>query len=280
MTPSRRGRLRISVVVLTYDRPGALALSLRALARQARSADEVIVADDGSGPETRACVAREAPGFRSPLLFVTHERRGPRMSAARNLGVAASSGEYVVFLDGDQIPAETFLADHEAFARRGSFVQGSRALAGPELTASILASGSLRAHALARGLSRRRNALRIPALWGLLARPRRSRRGIKSCNLAFWRDDLERLNGFDEAMTGWGLEDGELCARGYHLGLWRRDLRFGGVVVHLWHGPPSVLSAENPNWRIYEETLRSRRVRCEVGLDRHLARPSVARGDG
>lgn len=259
--------MRVSVVVLTYARPDALALALRGLARQERPADEVIVTDDGSGPETRACVDREAPGFPSRLLFVTQPRRGPRMSAARNNGLAAAGGDYVVFLDGDQIPGPGFVADHVAFARRGTFAQGSRALAGPELTRRALAEGALDVSALAPGLGRRRNALRVPALRALLARRHRSRRGIKSCNFAFWRDDLVALNGFDEEMTGWGLEDGELCARAYHLGLWRRDLRFGACVLHLWHGPPAVLAGDNPNWRIYEATLGSRRVRCERGLD-------------
>ncbi len=259
---------RISVVVVTYQRPDALALALRGLARQTRPADEVIVTDDGSTAETRACVEREASDFPSRLVFLTHVRRGP--SAARNRGVAASRGDYVVFLDGDQIPTRTYVADHELFARRGTFVQGSRVLAGPEATARLLADGALDVRALEPGLVRRRHALRVPALWWVFGYRHRSRRGLKSCNLAFWRDDLVRLNGFDEAMTGWGLEDGELCARADHLGLWRRDLRLGGGVVHLWHGPPSVLADGNPNWRIYRETLGSRRIRCERGLDGHL----------
>ena len=39
---------------------------------------------------------------------------------------------------------------------------------------------------------------------------------IKGCNQGFWRADLERVNGYDEAMTGWGAEDKELAARLIH----------------------------------------------------------------
>lgn len=264
------------MVVITYERPGALALALRGLARQTRPADEVIVSDDGSSAPTRACVEREAKGFPSRLVFLTHLRRGPQMSAARNRGVAASRGDYIVFLDGDQIPTKRFIEDHHAFAERGAFTQGTRVLAGPEVTARLLARGALDVHPFQSGLQRRRNAWRIPMLWWLFSRRHRSPRGIKSCNLAFWRDDLVRLNGFDESMTGWGLEDGELCARAYHLGLVRRDLRLGAGVVHLWHGSPSVLRDDNPNWGVYRETLASRRVRCERGMDRHLAHGGAA----
>ncbi|WP_242394205.1 glycosyltransferase [Anaeromyxobacter oryzisoli] len=263
--------MRTSVVLLTYERPDALALALRGLARQRLAPDEVIVTDDGSSPSTRACAVHEARDFPCPVVFLTQEKRGARMSRARNRGIAAARGDYVIFLDGDQVPARDFVADHVAFARPGSFVQGSRILASAETTARLLAVGGLDVSPFEPGLERRRHALRAPALWWLFGWRRRSRRGLKSCNFAFWRDDLVRMNGFDEDMIGWGLEDGELAERGYHLGLWRRDLRLGGGVIHLWHGPPSVLSADNPNRRIYDATLASGRVRCEHGLDAHLA---------
>ena len=276
--------MRLSVVVLTYERPDALALVLRGLARQRVPADEVVVTDDGSSEATRACVEAAAAGFPSRLVFVTQPRGGPRMSRARNRGIAVARGDYLVFLDGDQVPSSHFVADHRAFARPGCFAQGSRALAGPELTARLLAGGGTAPGPdrdlgpLTPGVDRRRHLLRVPLLQPLFARRHRSHRGLKSCNFAFWRRDLLAVNGFDEAMTGWGLEDGELCQRAYHLGLWRRDLRLGGGVVHLWHGPPSVLAGDNPNWAIYRETLASGRVRCALGLDAHLdeARPPPA----
>jgi glycosyltransferase involved in cell wall biosynthesis len=263
--------MRLSVVLITFERPRALQLALRGLARQTEPAYEVIVTDDGSRDETRAVVEREAVGFPSRLVFLTQPRRGPRMSQARNRGIAAARGEYVVFLDGDLVPERHLIADHRAFARRGSFAQGSRVLAGQAVTERLLATGELEVGPFEPGLSRRRHAVRAPFLWWLFSRRHRSRRGLKSCNLAFFRDDLLRLNGFNESMTGWGLEDGELCARAYHLGLWRRDIRLGAAATHLWHGPPAELSADNPNWGIYRETLASGLVRCERGLDAHLA---------
>lgn len=269
--------MRVSVIAITHGRPDALALLLQGLARQSRPADEVIVTEDGAAPTTRACVERAAPGFPSSLLHLTQPHHGARMARARNLGLAAAGGDYVVFLDGDQIPARHFVADHAAFARPGAFAQGSRALAGPRATARLLEQGALDLSLLEPDLDRRRHLLRAPALWWLFARPNRTSRALKSCNLAFWREDLLRLNGFEERMEGWGLEDLELCARAYHLGLWRRDLRLGAGVIHLWHGPPGRLSDDNPNWPIYRETLATRRVRAVNGLDGHA--PAAAASD-
>jgi glycosyltransferase involved in cell wall biosynthesis len=265
--------LRLSLVVITHDRPDALRLVLAGVARQRVLPSDVVVTEDGASPATRACVDGLRPSFPVPLVHVTQEHRGPRMSRARNRGVAAARGEYVVFLDGDMVPAREFVRDHRDFARRGSFVQGSRALASPALTERLLLgegrAGGASVSLFTPGVERRRHLLRAPPLRDLWGRPHRRRGGAKSCNFAFWRDDLLALNGFEEAMSGWGLEDAELVQRAFHLGLWRRDLRLGAGAVHLWH-PPHVLGEDNPNWAVLREVEASRRVRSARGLEEHL----------
>jgi hypothetical protein len=193
------------------------------------------------------------------------------MARARNRGIAAAGGEHVVFLDGDMVPCRRFVEDHRAAIRPGLFVQGSRALASPRRTAELLSrpeGASLEVPWFARGLTRRLHLVRLPPLSALWGRPHRRRAGAKSCNLAFWRTDLVRLNGFNEDMEGWGLEDAELVQRAFHLGLWRRDLRLAGAALHLWH-PPHALGADNPNWRVLHAVERSGSVRCARGLAGH-----------
>lgn len=267
--------MRLSVVVLTSERPDALRLVLRGLARQRVPPHDVVVTEDGASPATRACVEEARRSLEVPLVHVTQEHRGPRMSRARNQGIALARGDYVVFLDGDMVPGRHFVADHRDFARPGSFVQGSRVLAPEALTRELLAAGRVDVPFLSRGLGRRRHLLRLPALRDSWGRPHRRRDGAKSCNFAFWRDDLLALNGFNEGMEGWGLEDAELVQRAFHLGLWRRDLRMGAAAVHLWH-PPHVLGDDNPNWAVIREVESRRAIRCERGLSEHLgaeARP-------
>ncbi len=261
--------MRLSVVVLTSGRPDALHLVLKGLARQRLPPFEVVVTEDGASPATRGCVEQARRTLPVPLAHVFQEHLGPRMARARNRGIARAGGEYLVFLDGDMVPARSFVADHLAFARPGCVVQGSRVLAPEPLTRRLVAEGRVDVPFLARGLGRRRHLLRIPALRDLWGRPHRRRDGAKSCNLAFWRADLVRLNGFNEAMQGWGLEDAELVQRAFHLGLWRRDLRMGGAAVHLWH-PPHVLGDDNPNWAVIREVEARRAIRCERGLEDHL----------
>lgn len=271
--------MRLSVVVLTSERPDALQLVLTGLARQRVPPLEVIVTEDGTSPATQACVARARASLSVPLQHVTQEHRGPRMSRARNRGIAVARGDYVVFLDGDMVPGRDFVADHRDFARPGSFVQGSRVLALERLTRELLAAGRVDVPLLARGLERRRHLLRIPVLRDAWGRPHRRRDGAKSCNFAFWRDDLVRLNGFNEGMEGWGLEDAELVQRAFHMGLWRRDLRMGAAAIHLWH-PPHVLGDDNPNWAVIREVEARRAIRCERGLAEHLGDDEGLRASG
>ncbi|NMW24458.1 glycosyl transferase family 2, partial [Rhodanobacter denitrificans] len=109
-----------------------------------------------------------------------------------------------------------------------------------------------------------------PLLARWYARPGTKQRGIKSCNMAFWREDLLRLNGFNEAMTGWGREDTELALRAFHAGLRRRELRFSALATHLYH-PTRKQVVDNPNDRIVDDTRARRLVRCERGVDQYLA---------
>ena len=262
--------MRITVAIITYNWPAALERVLESLARQTRLPDEVIVTDDGSTGETRRVIERVAATFPVRLVHLWQPDDGARMSRARNRAIAAATGDYIIILDGDMVAEPHFVADHEAFATRGCYVQGSRVLSDEALTRRMLADGSVRATFFTPGIERRRHTLRMPALARWYAKPSQKTRGIKSCNMGFWREDLLALNGFNEGMTGWGREDTELVARAFHAGLHRRDLRFSALATHLYHRTRKNI-VDNPNDRILDETRKLGLVRCELGVDQHLA---------
>jgi glycosyltransferase involved in cell wall biosynthesis len=270
--------MRISVAVITYNWPQALELVLRALAAQSELPHEVIVTDDGSRADTRELLRRMARDYPTRLVHLWQPDDGARMSRARNRAIAAAQGDYVILLDGDMVAERHFIADHRAFARAGCFVQGSRVLTDAALTARMVETGRTRLGFFEPGIERRRHTLRMPMIAGWYARAGVRTRGTKSCNMGFWRDDLLRINGFNEAMTGWGREDTELVARAFHAGLRRRDVRFSALAFHLYHRTRKNI-VDNPNDRILEDTRQRGLVRCELGLDQHLAEFSVAAAD-
>lgn len=268
---------RVSVVLLTYNWPRALELMLESLARQTQLPYEVIVADDGSTEETAALIKRMADGYPVPLRHVWQEDKGFRAARARNRGIAASRGDYVILLDGDMLVHPQFVADHLMLAERGYFLQGGRLKATPEQSRRLLAGSKpvfapwTKADFDEFDGTRRLYAFRSPMLARWKARSRNGGR-VMSCNMSFWRDDLLRVNGFDERMEGYGAEDRELSARLENAGLRRRPLKWCALAVHLWHdsrSPPDVDDMSLPNNRLFHATRTQGITRCERGIDQH-----------
>jgi glycosyltransferase involved in cell wall biosynthesis len=271
-TGTRGASMRISVAVITYNWPQALELVLHALAAQTELPYEVIVTDDGSGAATRELLLRLAQDYPTRLVHLWQADEGARMSRARNRAIAAAQGDYIVLLDGDMMPERHFIADHRAFARRGSFVQGSRVLSDAGTARHLLddPQSARMPGFFSHGIERRRHTLRLPLLARCATRPGLRERGIKSCNMAFWRDDLLRLNGFNEAMIGWGREDTELAVRAFHVGLLRRDVRFSALATHIFHPTRKHDQRDNPNDHILAATRAQRLLRCRWGVAQHL----------
>lgn len=277
-----------SLVITTYNWKDALALCLRSVAAQRVRPVDVVVADDGSRPDTGELVREFARGFPTRLVHAWQEDAGFRAARVRNLGTARSTGDYVIFVDGDMLLHRDFVADHLALARRGIYLQGGRLNASPTETQRLLAGGRPRFSPLMpfaddlRGELKREHALRLP--WLARRRLDAARGGtIMSCNMGIWRADLDLVNGFDEAYEGWGREDNDLAERLNHAGIERRAVRWAALAIHLWHPtrrPAGVdpMSREwtTPNDALLERTLRTRAVRCERGLADHVAAAAPA----
>lgn len=264
-----------SLVVTTYNWKQALALCLRSIGAQRMLPCEVIVADDGSREDTGAMVGDIARDFPVPLKHVWQDDAGFRAARVRNLGIAASTGDYVIFIDGDMVLHPQFVADHVSLIRPDIFLQGGRLNASPDESARLLAGGQARFTPWMRGRFKRKHALRWR--W-LAARKARANDGgqVMSCNMGVWRSDLDRVNGFDDEYEGWGREDDDLAWRLKHAGVVRRPLRFAGLAIHLWHDmrwPDGVPPTEVlPNDRLFNRVLAMQAVRCQHGLDAHVAR--------
>jgi len=266
----------ISVIVTTYNREDALDAVLRGLSRQTDRDYEIIIADDGSKPPTAQAVQAWSERIGVALGRVWHEDRGFRAAEIRNRAIAASRGSYCIFLDGDCIPRPDFVATHRRLAEPGWFVTGNRLLLSHDLTARVLGgriSPELWSPGTWAALRARRDVNRLAPLLPLPLGPLRKLRplawrGARSCNLAVWRSDLDRVDGFDAAYSGWGLEDSDLLIRLMRAGVRRKDGTFATGVLHLWH-PENDRSSLPENQRRLDEIERADRTRALVGLS-HL----------
>jgi len=263
---------RCCLVVTTHERPDALARVLDAVAAQSRLPDELIVADDGSGAATAGVVERHAARAGYPVHHEWQAHEGFRAGRIRNAAIARTGCEYVVLLDGDMVAHPDFLADHLALARPGHYSQGVRIRLDRQATRRMLDRPAELPGALSPGLgiARRAYSLRSPMLARPVRRLANAFVSVKACNQGFWRDDLLAVNGFDEALTGWGSEDKDLCARLENAGLRRQTLLFAAVAWHLDH-PPASRSRAEANRTRWQDSVRLRRTRCEAGIDGHRA---------
>jgi glycosyltransferase involved in cell wall biosynthesis len=89
--------MRISVVIPTYNRATIVPRAIESALSQTRPADEVIVVDDGSRDDTASTVAR----FGDRIRCIRQENGG--VSKARNAGVLAATGDWIAFLDSDDV---------------------------------------------------------------------------------------------------------------------------------------------------------------------------------
>jgi glycosyltransferase involved in cell wall biosynthesis len=263
----------ISVVVATYNRADALDSVLQSLAHQSDRDFEVVVADDGSGAETARVIKSWIGQMPVPIKHVWHQDRGFRLAEIRNRAIRLCVGGYCIFLDGDCIAPMGFVAAHRRLAERGWFVTGNRVLLSSTFTHEVLRAhldvyrwGNLR-WAGCRGsarINRLAPLLQIP-LGPLRKLMARSWRGARGSNMAFWREDLERVDGFDAAFSGWGREDSDMFIRMIRSGKRRKDGRFATGVLHLWHEEADRSQLQR-NERQLDEVIRGGRIRAVRGL--------------
>lgn len=263
--------MNISLIISTYNSPQALLRTLESVAAQTEFPYEVIVADDGSTEETARVVADFAATASFPVRHVWHPDEGFRLAAIRNKAIAAAKGDYIVQIDGDIILHPRFIADHRAYAWPGRFACGSRVLLDQQITLEILAHGLQKITMFNHNIHNRKNAFRSPFLAAVFGALLSNRLKYRGCNMAFWRDDLVKVNGYDESYTGWGCEDHDLVARLINAGVGFCPLRHVALCYHLWHPSAKQSDAFSRNNARLEHTRQSGSRWCDEGLTKYFA---------
>lgn len=88
---------KISVVIPTYNAARYLGAAIDSVLAQGRDDVEIIVVDDGSSDDTTAIVQ----AYTGQIVYIEQENQG--VAGARNTGIAAATGQYIAFLDADDL---------------------------------------------------------------------------------------------------------------------------------------------------------------------------------
>jgi glycosyltransferase involved in cell wall biosynthesis len=273
MTPS------VSVVIPVYNAVRHLELVLTGFCRQTLSNFELIVADDGSGPEMRAFVEDFAAKSPFTLRYVYHADEGFRRSKILNRAVRESAAGYLVFVDGDCIPHGRFVQAHWEHRAPRAVLVGRRVNLSERIT-NRMTPDDVRAGKLEKmkitmlaDVLRGKGShwdegvlLNSSFLRALFERRKPSMLG-SVCSLE--KSLFEEVNGFNEEFVSYGGEDVELECRLMLAGADFKWVRHQAIQYHLYHSSKLV---EPRNFDIIARTRQLGRATCAKGL-RNLETP-------
>jgi glycosyltransferase involved in cell wall biosynthesis len=267
--------VRVAVILSTYNQPAHLERALWGYARQSWKEFRILVADDGSGPETAELIDRLRVEARLNLQHVWHEDRGFRKTVILNRAILATDADYLIFSDGDCVPRDDFVEAHVRNARPGRFLSGGAIWLSREVTDAItvddVRSGRatdprwLVRHGWRPGRHRLR-LLRAPRVATSLDAITPTAATWNGGNASTWRRHLLEVNGFDMDL-GYGSEDRALGVRLENLGLRGVRVRYRAPLLHLAHERPYRDPEGARRNREYCERLkRTGEVRARFGL--------------
>ncbi|MCQ2193154.1 MAG: glycosyltransferase family 2 protein [Paludibacteraceae bacterium] len=260
----------VSLIIATYNSTKALKLCFMSVLRQTKMPDQIVIADDGSGPETREIVEKFQKECPVPVLHVWHEDEGFRLTVIRNKAIAKCTGDYILQVDGDLILHKDFVKDHVKFAKPNSYVTGSRVKMSAELTKQLQESESINVSVHSKGTQNYLNGCHFPLASKLFKHYKTNKiYYVRGCNMAFWRKDLIAVNGYNEDIVGWGREDSDIACRLNNLGLERRFLKFAGIVFHQYHNECSRANLEE-NDQLLRKTVEEKTISVPNGLSKYL----------
>jgi len=196
---------------------------------------QIIIADDGSDDRTKKIIDNFTERAILNIKHVWHEDLGFRKTVIMNKALKYANHDYVVQIDGDIILDKNFIKDHLEQAEKGFFVRGTRSHISESFVSQMIDQQKVDFKFWSKGVKNRFNAIRIPSLTWLMTKREKSGRNVRGCNMAFWKSDFIKVNGYDNDLCGWGHEDEELATRFVNNGIMKKSVKLACVQYHIFH---------------------------------------------
>jgi glycosyltransferase involved in cell wall biosynthesis len=233
--------MKTSIIICFYERLQHLKCCLDSIKSQSEFFHEVIIADDGSKESCVKNLKRMMSDYNFPIRHVSQQKRSFRPSAARNKGIRNASGDYLIFFDCDFSALPNTIKFHIDASRQGRFVAGSCKYLDETQTNILLTKGvsDKRLEDLYQSISEKAIVRehwrfirhRIFYRFGFTS----ARKQRLSSHFSIHREDIKRVNGYDENFVGWGGEDEDLAIRLASSGLKGKSIIPRARLLHLYH---------------------------------------------
>lgn len=233
----------ISVIISTYNAVEWLKKTLWGYAEQSTSDFEIVIADDGSGPETKAVIDDFNTWFPVPIIHVWQEDEGFQKSRILNKAIIACNADYILMSDGDCIPKSDFVQIHLDNREKGYFLSGGYFKLPLSISQAIKHEDIKEQKCFElkwlkeRGLKTSFKNNKITAtgttsdFLNFITPTNASWNGH---NASGWKKDILDVNGFDERMQ-YGGQDRELGERLINRGIKSKQIRYSALCLHLDH---------------------------------------------
>ncbi|MDX8335925.1 glycosyltransferase [Candidatus Cetobacterium colombiensis] len=272
---------KISVVVCVYNRFEYVRNILKSLIEQTADIHEVIFADDGSKTDLQEAIKDLIPLCKFKVKIVWQEDIGFRLAKSRNNAVKFSEGDYIIFMDQDIIFDKDFISKIIKHKKRGNVVYTKALWTDSKQRDEIQKIFDIdynykRIYSIIESEQHIKalKSIKKARLYSLLYKFHLRKRGGKFAGLfiSLYKDDLLKINGFDEKYIGFGYEDDDLANRLFKSGINTIPVDFEFFPIHMAH-PSSPSEAESPNEKYYRD--RKKEIfkgdyRCKYGLDNPL----------
>ena len=257
-------KIDVSVIISTYNSPLWLQKVLWSFDQQSFSNFEVVIADDGSGEETKALILAMASQVSYPIQHIWHEDNGFQKTIILNKATVASKGNYLVYTDGDCIARADFLEVHVNRREQGYFLSGGYFKL-PMHISELISEDDIKTQRcfdinwLKRyGLksSFKNNKITAKGLKEkMLNRFTPTTATWNGHNSSGYKTDIIAANGYDERMQ-YGGEDRELGERLFNAGIKAKQIRYSAICLHLDHArgyvKPEMIKKKQGHTRHYE----------------------------
>ena len=271
--------MKISLIVAVYKNINALKLIIEALKYQTYKNFELVVVEDCEEKAMKEYIDSIKD---IEVIHTSQEDIGLRKARSQNNGILASTGEYLIFIDGDCIPYSNFIEGHAKLAQEGYLLSGRRVNLNGKVTNQLLNNGKTsleieksyltnfslmfdKSVKYEQGLYFNPNGF----IYKNLINKKNRNVSILGCNFSVYKKDFLAINGFDEGYGGTALsDDTDLDWRFQAYGLKIKSCKNVANVFHMWH---KVINRGDPSKEIalMQKNKKSNKFICEKGLNTH-----------
>ena len=244
--------MKVSVIVAVYKDVEALELIFESLSYQTYKNFEVIVAEDGEYNIMKQFIEQSRAKYNFDIIHTTQADNGVQKSKSQNNGIKASTGEYLIFIDGDCILYSDFIENHISLSSEHNIVAGRRVNVGPKYSKQLrdksINSLWLEKNFINKYLDIKEDAkdekhseegFKIKPfglIHKLMKKLRKKEFPMLGCNMSFYKQAMLDINGFDEGLGNSAMaSDTDLTWRFRGLGYKIVSARFIANEFHLYH---------------------------------------------